>query len=426
MKKCAALHLAYKSLLAALAIALTIQAYEVPYFYHAQYLFEGPRVVHDGLCSLEVSIAGGSTSRARNGCNEKVPLFDIFGPNNMQALGVGVPNKDMSNPLDILLTQLALLPAQNTFGQISFEGTFSDLEANFLLTYNLFSGIFVEALIPVRRLKAHANCFTDLSPNDGSCSNKNSPIWQAFLTSFDAILARYDLTRAPYSKTGLSDVTVVFGITKSYEKTDVIDFVDATIRVGFVAPSAPLQDERYIFSVPLGSNKHWGVPIVFDFAFGACEWVIVGLHFDALIFASKTREIRVQTSPAQSGIIRLAKTTAKVSKGTLWRAGGFVRADQFCRGLSCTVGYSFVTQNSDRLCPCDVKCFSPSIINTNEILKSWSMHTLHVLADYEFDYCDEDNGVRLGVFYNVQLSGARTINTNMVGGMLGLSMTVDF
>ncbi len=67
----------------------------------------------------------------------KFHFLDIYGPYNMQLLGVGVPGKDFSNISDVILEELSLLPARGSFGYLSYDGHFKLTELNYLLCAKL-------------------------------------------------------------------------------------------------------------------------------------------------------------------------------------------------------------------------------------------------------------------------------------------------
>ena len=56
------------------------------------------------------------------------------------------------------------------------------------------------------------------------------------------------------------------------------------------------------------------------------------------------------------------------------------------------------------------------------MLKSWNMHTVNFVAEYDFTKEDAKVGNRIGLFYNLQFAGKRTFNTNIAGGTYGLDI----
>lgn len=406
-------------------VAATTQAFDNPHFYRASYLFSEPRFQRNLLTSFDVTLGGGSTDKARNQNHKTVPLLNIIGLHSMHELGVNVPNKNLADPRDVILTQLALTPARDKFATFSICGNFSIFEADFSYIQNTYYGIFVQAYLPVRKLEIKDIKFVDLSPTDNTFPNKKTPIWQAFLQQFDSILQRYELSKESTDQTGTGDLTFFVGWTHNYQETKLLDFVDITLRLGVLAPTGKTRDEDEIFSLPLGYNGHWGIPFVADAAIGFYDWLTLGAHLQTMFFAKRTAEVRMKTGPQQRGLIKLAKGLAEIDKGAVWNAGGYVKADHFASGLSITLGYSFASQNSDSLCPCKPNEFDPNIVNSDEILQGWKMHTINLFVEYDFTEQDSRFGPRLAFLYNAQVGGKRVFKTNILGGNIGLDIAWD-
>jgi len=416
-----------------LIVTTALHSYDNAHFYRATNLFFEPRIDRDYLTTIDLFFQMGGTSEAWNKNHHKVPLFDLYGTNNMHELGVGVPDKDLSNPLDMILTQLSLTPSRcvtssgsckctSEFATYSIDADFSIIEAFISFIQNWKQGFFFQLYMPFRQLKVNNISFCDLSPTDNKCPNIDTPIWQTFKDNFDAILTRYHLSRDCYTDTTIGDFTALIGWTHSFQQTDLLDFVDTTIKFGVLIPSGDEKNENQIFSLPSGYNKHIGANIHTDFAFGAFDWFTLGAHFDVTIFANKTRCIRMKTGPEQSGIIKLAKGKAKEEEGTLWHTGTYLKADHILRGLSFLFGYSYASKNRNYLTPCDADKYPPSTVNTDEMLFAWNMHTIHVWLEYDFAKENSMFGPRISFFYNRPVGGKRVFTTDIFGGNVGLDI----
>jgi hypothetical protein len=415
-------------------VATALYSYDNAHFYRATNLFFEPRIDRDYLTTIDLFFQTGSTSESWNANHHKVPLFDLYGSNNMHELGVGVPDKDLSNPLDMILTQLSLTPSRCAtstdsckrifeFAAYSIDGNFSIMEGIISFMQNWKHGFFFQLHMPVRKLNVRNITFCDISPTDNKCPNINTPIWQTFKDNFDAILTRYHLSRDCYSDTTLGDFTALIGWTHSFQQTELLDFVDTTFKVGILIPSGDEKNEDLIFSLPSSYNKHIGANIHADFAFGAFDWFTMGGHFDVTIFADKTRSIRMKTGPVQSGIIKLAKGQAKEEEGTLWHTGAYLKADHVLRGLSFLFGYSYAGKNRNYLTPCDTDKYPPSTVNSDAMLFDWNMHTIHLWLEYDFAKENGLFGPRISFFYNRPVGGKRVFTTDMFGGNVGLDIT---
>ncbi len=420
------------SMLALLALGSYARAYDNAHFYRAtNFFFFEPRFAKQNLSSFDAMIGYGSTHHSRpkssscDDCNDTC-LLDICGFSNMQQLAVGVPDKDLSNPLDLLITQLALTPARDLFGQYSIGGKFSITEVTLSWMYNFTDNFFVHLILPVRRMSINCIHLRDLSPTSDPAPNINTPIWQAFQTSFPAILARYDLSIAPFKKTGIGDLSAFVGWTYNFQDTELLDFIDTTIRIGLIAPTGKKQNVDEAFSLPLGYNGHVGGDFSADIAVGAFEWLTFGAHIEAIVFSHKTQTVRMKTGLFQSGMIYLAKGKAKVDLGNQLVASVYAKADHVIRGFSATLGYTYARQSSTKISPCDCETFCPTIVNSNDCLLGWKMHTLNFFFEYDFTKEDDRIGPRVGVYYNRQFSGTNVFKTNMAGGTIGVECMWEF
>ncbi len=402
-----------------------VVAFDNPHFYRAPFLFSEPRFERKLLSTFDITFGAGSTKKSLDSCKKEVALFDLYGTHNMHELGENVPGKDLTDPRDITLTNLSLLPARDCFATFSIGGKFKTRELVFSYIQNAAKGFFAQLHLPVRKLEITNTCFTDLSPRDNICPNINTPEWQAFLNQFDSILCKYGLRRDPFEKTGVGDTTLYAGWTTNYQDTEILDYIDVTLRLGVLLPTAQKKNEDQIFSLPLGYNGHIGVPLNGALAIGLYEWLTLGSYVNAIWFANKTRDVRVRTAAQQSGIIKLAKFKTKIDKGTLFHGGVYVKADHFVRGFSFLLGYSFANQNSDQLTICDSCGPKSCIVNADPAFAGFKMHTIHLWCEYDFTREDARFGPRLSFFYNREVSGKRIFRTSILGGGFGLDIAWD-
>lgn len=410
-------------------ISTSIHALDNPHFWRATNFltqFYEPRVQKAGLLSFDATVGYGKTHTGRNGCDEKTELLNIYGPQNMAALGINVPGKDLSNPADISLLQVELLPNSDNFGKLIYKGTFNLTEANFSLTQNLTCGFFVQAHIPVRRMQLNDICFCDESPIDCNLGpNQETPQWQTFLSFLPTILAQYGIQPLPEcnaNKAGVGDFSLYTGWTHNYEETQELDYVDTTFRIGILIPTGRKQNVDLIFDIANGYNGHFAVPVSFDFAVGMYEWLTAGFHFGSMIFVSKDRLIRMKTDNAQTGIIKLAKGAARVTPGIIWEVNGYLKADHVIGGLSLLAGYSLALQKPTTITPCQTTTFNPNIVCCDAEYLGWKMSTFQFYAEYDFSRLDSRFGPRVGFFYNAVIGGQRIFNTNMGGGQVGFDL----
>lgn len=413
-----------------LLVVIPLNAIDNPHFWRATNFlpaFYEPRFERDWLLSLDATVGFGSTTTARNGNGTKVPLLDIYGTYNMQALGINVPGKNLTNPADIALTQLELLPANEGFAQLSFEGRFKLLEANLSLSQNIGCGFFIQGHIPVRQIQITDITQRDLSPlGCDNGPNINTPEWQNFLALFPQILDQYNLSIAPFKHSGVGDLSILLGWTNNYEETQEIDYVDTTFRIGALFPTGRKKNEDLVFDIANGYNGHYAIPISIDFAIGWYDWFTLGADFGVMTFFKKTRDIRLRTDCLQSGLITLTKAPARIDPGNIWEANVYMKADHVLCGFSVLLGYSFAMQEHFSIIPQDTIFFDPVIVNSDERFLGWKMHTINLLLDWDFATYECPSHPHVGVFGNFVVGGERIFNTHMGGFAVGIHFIYDF
>lgn len=423
----------YCSVLLSLLSIASLSARDMYHFYRTPIFFHTTRFEKPGLTSFDVSAATGGTEKSRTKgmssaggcCDATSSLLNIYGPHNMAQLGACVPGKDNTVAEDLMLINLANIRDRATFGQLQFFGKLKLNEYHFTFTQNINCGFFIEADVPLRRFDLSCVQYADLSPLDGALPNVSTPEWQAFLNNFTAILKRYDLAINDYTKTGVGDLAVALGWSSNYEKTDCLDFIDLTLKAGVIVPTSKKQDLSNPFALPFGYNGHTGFALSVDAAFGCYDWLTIGGNISTIIFNHKEQTVRLKTSAAQNGFIKLARGQAEVEKGTIWHGCGYLLADHLCHGFSGIVGYSLTHQKDTMLDLCDTQMFSQSVVNTDEQLKSWTMHTLHFLVEYDIA-TDSRLTPRIGAFYNLQVGGTRVFKLSTGGGTFGFDLSWCF
>lgn len=400
-------------------------AIDNPHFYRATNLFLEPRLEHDYLSTFFATLGGGSTTQGRSAHNTIVPLLDIYGTHDIQKLNVNTIFEDPNNPYDLLLNNLAALPSRPGFATLSIDGKFHIIESNLSFAQNFSHGLFMFFYLPVRRLKINHISFTDLSPDDQIFPNKNTPEWQAVLQNFNPLLNNYGINAHPTTSTGVGDLTSYLGWTYNYQETTTIDFIDFTAMTGFLAPTGKKRNENDLFALPTGYNGHWAIPLCAILSLGCYEWVTVGGYINSLFFFDRDQTMRLKTDSAQSGIIKLASDNVSLHRGPLVNTGLYFKADHVGHGFSFTTAYSFASQQKEHITPKNSNTFDCTTINSDQMLAGWNMHTFNFFLEYDFAREGEKIGNRIGLFYNLEIAGARTFNTNTVGGTYGVDISLS-
>ena len=399
-------------------VYMSVFSMDNSHFYRASYFNGEPRFAKNGLFSGDITIGGGKTCTARNNCGKKIPLLDLYGPQKLQFLGENVPSLDENNNLDALLIALMNNPKSPDFATLSVGGHFHIVEQNISLYQNFCHGFFVHAYLPFRELTLNTIKIHD-------CTSQPTAAWRNFLQNFDAILARYNLRIKSFSKQGMGDLSLLAGWTINHEETEYLDFVDVSLQTGILVPTGKKKSRKNILDIPLGYNGHYALPLIIDASLGLYEWLTLGAHGDCLIFFNRNACNHIKTSNQTNGFIKLATAPTRVSSGTLSNFGLYVKADHFMSGASLLIGYNYSRKNRDTLAPLTSGinwCYAQS----DATLRGWRMHTLNLIAEYDFATETHPAAPRIGFIYNGVLAGKRVFTTSIFGGYLGLDFAWCF
>lgn len=394
-------------------------AWDNAHFYRAPYFWGEPRFERAKLSTWQAYFGWAYARTGRNSEGKRTNILDIYGPYNMHNLAAGVPNLDPNNPLDNILINLNQVQnVSRTFGTLAFNGKFHSFEILLEAYQNICNGFFLHTVIPIRKLKINHIEVTDLTP----ASEESNPAWQQFRRNFNAILERQRISIAPFDKMGLGDITLTAGWARNYEDTETLDFVDIDARIGVLFPSGKPKEDDAIFSLPLGYNKHYGVPLTFNSAIGLWDWLTAGFHISALFLVHRNHTIRIKTDIMQSGLIKLAQTRAKVDPGSLLNIQLYLKADHVTHGLSAYLIYHFNYREPTTIINKGDQEFDKIAIASDQAYHSWRMHSMQFGLEYDCATKLSDIGPRLGLFYNHVIDGKRIFNADLKYAYIGFDV----
>ncbi len=404
---------------------LKCSAIDNPHFYRATLFWGEPRIDRPWLSTFQTEFAFGHATTSWNDQGKKERLLDIFGFQNMRALGQNVPTLDSTNTLDQILINLAALPSYNTFGLMSYKGSFRFSEITCIAYQNLLQGFFFQAHLPIRRLLLSKVRALDLSPLQGILSQQ-TPLWKDFLANFNAIFARHNLFLGGSDQTGAGDLSFLVGWAKNYNETTSLDFIDFDARIGLLLPTAKTASLTHPFALPLGYNGHSGVPLKFNISCGYLEWITVGAHLGALFLVEKNQHLRIKTSNQQTGFISLSTANATIDPGIYWDFSTYFKADHLCKGFSFLIGYTYSHKDPDSIC---TKNKDPLFISTaqhNSLLKSWNMHMLNFMIEFDPNRTSESSKPIITFFYDLIIAGKRIFNASTKEIIASINSTWEF
>jgi hypothetical protein len=392
-----------------------------PHFYRGSHFFGEPRLKKDNLLSIDIWAGGGSTDHSYNCAGNETSLLNICGNENIKYLGKNVPLEILEKMPNNVLINLWDEKTDCQFGKLKFLGNFKTREIAFNFQQNVCHGFFGQLYIPVRKLAINNITYDDRSLQPGAMKDAEFIKYRHFILelrkNLNAVGINYN---KHFNYTGIGDTSFLLGWTFNYEDTKHLDFIDTTFKLGLLFPTGRTTDINNVFDLPQGYNGFFAVPAYFDISTGLFEWLTIGAHAGALFFIDKLKTVRMKSDKEQNGYIKLLKGCARVSQGTIWNLGAFLKADHIFDGFSFTFSYRFDKQERTRLNPVDYKKFIPEIVNTDCLLNGWQMNSLNFIFEYDFATLDCPNRPRINFFFDIPISGKQIFKTTLSGGSIGI------
>lgn len=215
-------------------------------------------------------------------------------------------------------------------------------------------------------------------------------------------------------ESGLGDSTLFLGYTVNYENTTYLDFIDFAIQAGPLFPTGKKKNATLPFDIPYGYNGHWGIALCADFAIGALDWLTIGTHADGVLLLNKKRSCENQIITTKPG--------------SVWRIGGYIKADHFCGGLSALLAFAYEQKGKDHLYLSNRlgKSNYYDQICHNGNLKKWFRSLVIFLMEYDFSQEKIAIGPYVQIYYSKNISGKRIFQTNMAGGLIAIDIGWTF
>lgn len=392
---------------------------------HAPSSHDGTRFDRNGLSTMDVVFTTGKTKHGYDSQGKKTDLLGLYGFHDFSRIFQNVPATTTTPAQTNIINNMNgndLTTKSDSFGKLAFNGKYNAFSAEVKLVQNFARGFFMDLTIPV-----HKYSIKNITYTDQTVEGEKDAQWQAFMANITDLFAAYDYSIADTKSTDIGDISVLFGYTHNDETSEILDFMDTTIRVGFSIPTGRKQDRTQAFSLPSGYDGHVGIPASFDISLGFYEWMTFSGHIGGQFFLKTKQSYRMKTNTTQNGFVKLGLAYAEKNMGNLFSVGGSFKADHIFGGFSLLLGYSFNSQEDSTLTPLVRKdIFTSAIVNDDELLKKWSMHTFHTALEYDFAQEGQLFNPKVSVFYNNPFSGKRIFDTKTFGGSVGINITWKF
>lgn len=276
--------------------------------------------------------------------------------------------------------------------------------------------------IPVVRKQVNVMGMTDLT------NTTNFPQPQDFWTAarmpdmVDFMAKNGALSTEKVTTTGVGDVAIM-GSWRHWFRQDkeLIRGVELFAQFGISLPTGKERDEDKAFSMALGGDGAFGIPVGLGLNVQFINTIRAGLNVDFLAYLDKTRERRLKTISPQSELFLLNKGKASRDAGLNWQFYLYLQSHHFIGGLSAKAAYQYLRHDADRLSPRD-NGFTYDVVNASNRLSEWYAH--NVIFSLDYDHVDPQDHLvvpHLGVFYKLPVAGKAVIAMQSVGVTMGAS-----
>lgn len=440
-------------------------SFDNPVFYRAP-LFQGhpQHNLKSWRTSIEARYAHGVATKSRSKASKKVPLLDLYGPLDLATLGMNVEGASFADtkkywgkPAAGDKNFYSYLPKRKEpNATVNLHGRLKVEEVDITVRQSLFSGFFVQADLPIRRVSLDRVQFNVAGNNNLSGSVDGLADVERFLQAGDFLnilkehkfaLPKDDAGNAilptSYHDTLLPEITISGGWQA--ESSSILNYfegVRGNVKVGAVLPLGSKKSEDDLLALPLGFNNHIGFMASVQAELDVWSFAVIGAQAGVRLFLSQERTLRLHTDMRQQGWLALQKGAVSVDRGTVWDLSGYIKAEEIIYGLSVAAGYSFVKQEQTVLTLRDsefLKDFvadekaSGRLVSRDHIINSdgrycaWDMQTIHLYAQYDGKYhTDSLVAPCVSCAYSYPLTGRRSIITDMLAGSVQLSMVWSF
>lgn len=424
----------------------SLNAYNMPIFYRAQFFGGNPKTDHRNFVSFRSVRYGYGTAHKGYDRSGSTNILNIYGAVNINKLASNVENiTAASKPTTFqFFSTPGTIPGFNFSGDdgtIELRGRFKIHEVDFLFHQNVIWDLFLEGYVPLRFLEIDGISFV----NKTNQSNANAAAFQSFLTdNLDTVLQEHGLAplKTPFHESGLGDISLALG-WQGYSNTafgSIIKDGNASLLIGAIFPTGSQIAKDNVVAIPIGYNGHWGIRFRGKGEASVLRYVVLGTYGGADIFLNQQRKLRLKTDTQQRGLILLEQGTAEVKPGVTWHLGLYLKLDRLWNGPSINFGYSFAQKERTRLTVKDdtflqtfiatqtgTQTVNPTtkdeIVNSETRFGTWNMHTLHFHVEYDFaQHVKGRFAPKATFFYHYPVYGRHIFATDIIGGSAGITI----
>ncbi len=373
----------------------------------------------------------GSTEHSYSSCTERAPLLEIYQPSESTlAMLMGAPKNSCATALiPQLAPGLAMLGDDGCRGHVKFFGKYHEWNYNIFGHLNfriptIDGNFYTELYIPIRH-RSFTDIHYDQLTNDVLSSDL---IVREFVTDLfnKHICEITGLSLAPQSKTGIGDIVFMAGWFNDFlQVREGLETVRITGRMGLSCPTGAKRNQNQVFSVDMGNDGAWAVPVALAIDLTFKYHFKCGLEFQMIKIFDKIDCRRVKTNRCQTDLLLPVSAETRKHFAYTWKFNLYGGLEHFISGFSAYVNYQFQKRSEDTLFPHDTNCFNQDIMNSAATLDDWNMHNFIFQLQYD-PYVHEAARrswfkPQFMFFYKLPVAGRRVLAAHTIAAQFSLS-----
>lgn len=386
--------------------------------------------VEDKKYAITASVEGGDRSTAKSVDRARRNVLAVHDESQSTlAMLKNVPTAVQAE-VNTLLAKMGMPVDDGKRGHFKFSGDYEQLDYNLAARYqlpleNVMPGkVHLNLHVPIIYKKISKFNKTDLTLVDNPMPYPTDLTVSAEMSNMLDIAQKLGgLSLEDWSKSGLGDIALTLDWHELYrQEKEYLKGVELYAHLGVSLPTGAKKDEDKVFSMALGNDGAWGLPLGAGLNLHFVKKIRAGLNIDFLGLFDKTKMRRIKTNRAQTEFLLLNKADATKEHGLLWQFYLYAQAFRMIHGFSGKVAYQFLKKDADRLSPV-TSDVSADIANT---ARSLSQATLHnVIFSLDFDPFFKKNNPsfvpQFSIFYKQPVNGKGFIDLATVGGQLHIN-----
>ncbi|MCK4517645.1 hypothetical protein KAT92_02635 [Candidatus Babeliales bacterium] len=372
----------------------------------------------------------GQTTKCRDWDENKRNVMQLYNlKESSVAMLLGAPN---GSKIDKFAKSLGISAATATDddyrGRFILTGKYEEFNSVIFAKYKLpinLSGIFeLGVFVPIKSMEFYHIKWDDQTKDVLTADKEFKEEVSDQLETKAQELGGLNINKNGWSKSGIGDVIVALGWQRDFaqQQKEYLKNVRVNASAGISIPTGEKKDENQSFSLPLGNDGAWGIPMSLGLDLDFVYNFRAGFELDFFGLFDTTRTYRMKTFRQQTDFLLLHKGEATKSQGATWRFHLFGQAKRIVKGFSALIGYEFLKHDEDRLSPKSYD-FSYHIVNSAESLHEWNVHNFVFELGYDPFGQNSKFAVKphMSFFYKMPVTGKRVITTPTFGGQVAFS-----